>query len=281
MKRLFAVAVYAAALAVACTAHAQNDIQWKQMLNVPKGANLPTGTSVDILGIQPGDTYEEARAKLEKLIAEPGEYAGKPRIREYRTEIYLPRPGGQRVTVSYVGALKAEFTRRGTGAWNSESIDVGFSAPSSGHQVVAVERSLDYNSQADQPRISTVLEGLAAKLGNRYAVGGTRSTKDYQFRFDDGRAVDITEPYPWRCGPVGAHSNINERGLSEINPGGACDVVFDIQFNYGISNDHASAIWFKLGDNERARQDFAADYQFFRDYVKNLQDTAGGAAPKL
>lgn len=204
-----------------------------------------------------------------------------PKIREYKYELYLPRPNGQPVAVSYVGAMKLEISRRGTNAWNSETIDVGLSAPSSGHQVVAVERHLGYNAQADQPRISEVLAGMTGKLGNDYASGGGRSTRHVQFRFDDGQRVRISDPYPWQCMPVGAHANIAERDVPGINRDGHCDVVFDIQFNYGISDDHAEVIWFKLGDNERARQDFTADYQFFRDYVKKLQSSAGGAAPKL
>ena len=133
----------------------------------------------------------------------------------------------------------------------------------------------------NQPRISEVLAGLTGKLGGDYASGGGQSTKHIQFRFDDGQRVRISDPYPWQCMPVGAHANIAERDVPGVNRDGHCDVVFEVQFNYGISDDHAEVIWFKLGDNERARQDFTADYQFFRDYVKKLQNSAGGAAPKL
>ncbi|WP_375415551.1 hypothetical protein [uncultured Bradyrhizobium sp.] len=48
----------------------QPAIQWKQTINVPKGLNLPRDTKVDILGIELGDTYDEVKAKLERLLAE-------------------------------------------------------------------------------------------------------------------------------------------------------------------------------------------------------------------
>ncbi len=272
----------AAMLLAGGAAHAQ-DVEWTQTVDVPKGANLPSGVTVDILGIAPGDTYEEAKEKLAAIIAGMGAGASSNGIREYRYEIFLPRPNGQRVTVSYVGRMTLDIDRPGTEGWNkSEGIHVSLSAPSSGHQVVAIERFLGYNHQADQPRISDVVRGLEAKLGTLHDSGSSGSGVAYQFRFDDGRAVPMGEPYAWvGCVPIMATANTSEADLPRLNPKGDCDVVFKASFNYGLSDDHAKSMWFTLGDNERARVNFTADYQFFRDYVDALQNSAGAEAPKL
>ena len=71
MKRaLGAVGGIMLALAGAGAAHAQKQIEWKQVYNMPKGLNQPKGVSLDILGIELGDTYAEVKAKLTKLLAE-------------------------------------------------------------------------------------------------------------------------------------------------------------------------------------------------------------------
>lgn len=265
-------------LLLASGAAQAQDVQWTQMVDVPKGANLPSGVTVDILGIAPGDSYEEAKAKLEAIIAQPDDYYVEPRIQEYRYEIFLTLPGGQRVTASYVGAMKIEITRMGTKP--SESISVALSAPSSGYQVVAVDRHISYSAQAEQPRISAVLDGMSARMGsirreNRYGSG-----VHHIYRFDDEMALGDDAPWPsWGCDPV--EGSVSEADLDRINPDGTCDVVFKVEFGFGLSDDHARSIWFKLGDNARARENFTADYQFFRDYVTTLQDGAGAEAPKL
>lgn len=269
----------AAMLLAGGPAYAQ-DVEWTQTVDMPKGANLPSGVTVDILGIAPGDSYEEAKAKLAAIIAQPDDYYSEPRIQEYQYEIFLPLPGGQRVTVRYVGAMKVEITRMGTKP--SESIHVGLSAPSSGHQVVAVERHISYSAQAEQPRISAVLESLTGRMGSVHRTDAFSSGVHHIHRFDDGRALGADTPWPsWGCDPVQAHGNVAEADLYRINNDGTCDVVFKTEFGFGLSDDHARSIWFKLGDNARARENFTADYQFFRDYVATLQNSAGADAPKL
>lgn len=66
------LSMIALAVAFAATGGAeaqQQDIRWTQTINVPKGQNMPRDRA-DILGLELGDTYEEAKAKLQKLAAE-------------------------------------------------------------------------------------------------------------------------------------------------------------------------------------------------------------------
>lgn len=56
----------------------QQGIEWKQTLNIPKGQNL-SRERADILGIEIGDTYAEAKAKLQKLVLEAAAEQKSPR----------------------------------------------------------------------------------------------------------------------------------------------------------------------------------------------------------
>ena len=69
MQRMgHAAAGMALALIASSPAIAQlQKIEWKQTVNQPKGQNMPQGVTADILGIEAGDGYAGAKAKLEKL----------------------------------------------------------------------------------------------------------------------------------------------------------------------------------------------------------------------
>jgi hypothetical protein len=45
-------------------------VEWNQTVTIPKRAALPKDISLDILGIQIGDTHGEAKAKLAKPFAQ-------------------------------------------------------------------------------------------------------------------------------------------------------------------------------------------------------------------
>lgn len=295
--------VFAAAslLMLTTAAPAQQSVEWTQTLNLPKGLNLPKDVKADILGIELGDTYKEASAKVlalskesapapkppmsvaDRVAAENDGVDFRPPLREIKTTFYLPVPGGQRLEASYIGQieLRREFAGKGPRKIG-DTLWVRFSAPSSGHQVIAVERLLSYNEHADQTRIEPLVASIKQKFGSeaRLQPGGDGLLLAYQF--NDGKPVVSNQAYWTPCGRVSAQANgISERDVRELNPKGECDVSLTVRFNHGISKDHASAIWFTLADNERAKAALTADFAFFRSYIKKLQERTGGAAPKL
>lgn len=69
-RGLCAAAGMTLAFALCNPASAQQQVEWKQTLNMPKGINLPKDVRGEILGIELGDTYAEAKPKLEKLLTE-------------------------------------------------------------------------------------------------------------------------------------------------------------------------------------------------------------------
>jgi hypothetical protein len=306
MKRLAFVA--AATIALSGVAPAQQ-VEWKQMINLPKGLNLPKGVHANILGIELGDSYAEAKAKLQKLLAEApppkakvikdpmlrmelenaAEMSGadtRPPIRETKRTIFVnARGGGPRIEISYVGMI--QLTRELPGA-GSQKIQDGlileFSAPSSGHQVVAIDRRVIYSAQGDQPLVSDLVQALKKKFHDRPYIAASNSGQTQIYVFNNGQPV-VAPPGDSGIGACGiryAMNSMNQaRELNRINANGQCDVSLDISINYGISKNHASALTFVLTDNERGKQNLAADYAFFSGYVKSLQEKVRGAAPKL
>ena len=298
MKHVF-MAAGAAMLALTVGAHAQQPIQWKQVLNLPKGLNQPPGIKLDVLGIEPGDSYPEVKAKLEALLKEAGQSAQAPKpaaggnsaqdamnrmlgqmsgqsaprppITEIKRIIRFSTPGGS-IEAEYVGEVHMERKLKGKSGKIVEMFTVLFSAPSSGHQALSIRRHLSYDSRADQPRVSEVMASVTQKLKGQPIpqVGGGR------FLYDNGRQLN-KQPFP--C-VVGADAS-NPQMAQSINPNGACDLAYDVRFVNGISNDHAATAEFIVTDAERAKQDILADFAFFDSYVKGIQNRTGGAAPKL
>jgi len=188
----------------------------------------------------------------------------------------LPLPNGGFVKASYIGGVTLSLSGQ-----YSETVEVQFSAPSSGHQVIGLTRSLVYTKQADQIRISELVAGLKAKFKAEpqfYRLGG--ASVWYVFQFDDGRVHNPPRPDMNACSPQ-AFGEHNAAGMSQINASGVCDVVLRVEVTTGISSDHASMVVFWLSDNERTKKNVSADFAFFNNYVKNLQQCTGGAAPKL
>jgi hypothetical protein len=246
------------------------ELAWSETQNLPKGLNLPDGVSLDVLGIAIGDTYETTRARLEALRAEAPD-AGP--VQEMKTQYFL-NTGGGTISAEFVGELRLSRTAPGTGS-TSEDIAVRFTAPSSGSQVVAIERKLDAGSQGEQMRLGQLLDAVAAKLGGPADdIGGGR----YRYQFDGGRRAAAEGQY--ECYDF-AKTWHDEGTLDVINKDGTCDAVYDVLFSEGISDDHARAVTFTVYDNERAKANLAADYAFFNAYVADYQKSVGGVAPAL
>jgi hypothetical protein len=269
-------AAVAMMLAVATPSFAQ-EIEWKQTLNVPKGQNIPRDRA-DILGIELGDSYAEAKAKLEKLNAEslrPNPDA----IRVTDSTFRLRGPGGsQAIRGSFVSLLKLERNLKSTtDRSTTEHITVHLSAPSSGNQVVGIERTIHYYSEPDQPRFSEVLAQMKAKLKAEPQVYYGRS---YVFQFNDGKPF---APPPSRVQSCNVQMTVigSPDQARSVNADGTCDVVMIMEFNAGISPDHAQWLRFVLSDNERVKANGMADYAFMQSYFKSLQENTRGAPPKL
>ena len=297
MKHVF-MAAGAAMLALTVGANAQQTIEWKQVLNLPKGLNQPQGVRLDVLGIEPGDSYAEVKAKLETLLREAGpsaqppkptggnssqdvmnrmlgqmsgQSAPRPPITEIKRIIRFSTPGGP-IQAEYVGEVHMERTLKGKAGKIVETFTVLFSAPSSGHQALSIRRHLSYDNPADQPRVSEVMGLVTQKLKGQPIpqVGGGR------FLYDNGRQLAQQPP--------GCNINVqvdNQQMAHGINSNGACDLAYDVHFVNGISKDHVLTAEFIVNDAERARQDIQADFAFFNDYVRGLQNRTGGTAPKL
>jgi hypothetical protein len=287
----------AVVLALCGRADAQQKVEWKQTVNTPKGLSLPKDVKADFLGIELGDTYAEAKPKLQKLLSEAmgppkasgstpdrsssemtGESQAEP-LSEAIMELRLQTPGGF-ITASYPGQLT--LARKMKGTTNQpirDQIDVTFSAPSSGQQVIGASRSINYMAQGDQPRISQILAGIREKF--KVEPQQINST-DYRIQFDDGRGYVPATVNP----STGCVIEYKMQGArmsdvaTAVNKTGKCDVVLLIQFQYGISNDHAQAVTFHLSDNERTKINLSADFAFLKNYASGMQ-SGQGAAPKL
>lgn len=291
MGMRYGVAV-AMALCVSAPSYAQQNIEWKQTVNVPKGKHVPAGRA-DILGIEFGDTYAEAKAKLEKLETESkkgkpdpsacsstaqymrlcGE-ASEPSITEGESLFNIRGPNHSAMTARYVSLL--EFKRSLPGAGSEkivETIKLHLSAPSSGHQVVGIERDMFY-PEADQPQIGAVLDAVQKK----YEASPRVFRSDYIFQFDNGQAV--TGSGNTGCEPqIRAMTNLNT--VREVNSKGDCDVVMRVNITKGVSANHVKILKFEFADNERIRINGVADYTYIQTYLKSLQSRTLGAPPKL
>lgn len=290
--------VLALALLLAATGigHAQQEIEWKQTLNIPKGQNISRDRA-DMLGIEFGDSYAEAKAKLDKLAAEgiqppakkpslsdqiAAEGAGSRsplNMRQDRKTFRFQAPGqGGIMTASYVGKITLERQLPGSGNGRiEETIIVHLTSPASGHQVVAMDRYISYGA-ADQPQVSDVLGQLQQKFKTEAQVAGSSS---YRFQFDNGQGVSPQSGgRPNNCRTaIDALANLDT--VRRVNETGDCDVVMVLDLTRGISQNHASALRFYFADNERIKANGTADYAFVDGYIRDLQSRTRGAPPKL
>lgn len=290
-------------LAAAGLCHAQSEVEWKQTINMPKGASMPRDRA-DILGIELGDTYADAKAKLLKLFDEgiqrkpaPPE-APKPPARprtvydplpdtpppivpvaEEKSIFRLQPPGSQLMwTASYVAKLKMKRDLKGVTDRNTEEeFTVYLSSPASGHQVIGIERRISYRSEGDQPRASDIITQAINKMQAQPHIK-LGSDGYYTFQFDNGKSVPFNSA-PSACWPQ--HRTTDAQDVPRINTTGTCDAIFLIQITFGISRDHVKDVSFTLSDNERAKANLNADFAYVRDYIRGLGERTRGAPPKL
>lgn len=289
----------AAALLIAApgtTYSQQQDITWTQTLNIPKGKNLSRDRA-DILGIEIGDTYEEAKSKLQKLASEgiqpkqpssnsserlAAQLDGEVQRRAYQEEskiFKMQAPNAATiVSASFPARLNMVRQMPGTQPF-SDSLSVYLSAPSSGHQVVAISRSITYFADADQPRVSDLMAQLEAKYKTKPQVFPMGVIGVYRFQFNEGQPFVPRNPTATGCVTSTGVSHPN--GLPSVNQTGDCDVVMEVRVNYGLSTDHAKLIWFTLSDNDRLKANTTADYAYINEYMNKLQNSVRGAPPKL
>jgi hypothetical protein len=287
-------------LMIATTAaHGQQEIEWKQTFAMPKGQNLPSGLKLDILGIEAGDSYAEVKPKLEKLQAEAippkpdnrtmmqksiAEMQGardETPLVERKNVFNMTMPGSSTVTAaSYVAMIRLQRRMKGsTERTIEDNLAVALSAPSSGHQVIGVKRSLRYYNQSDEPRISEIVAQLKAKFKSEPQVFALGRTTEYLFQYNDGQAFASRNATASTC--LFQYDVAVANLVPQVNRNGECDVVLKLTAVHGISGDHAESLIFELSDNERAKANVGADFAFMQNYLTSLQERTRGAPPKL
>lgn len=287
-------------LAGAVPSSAQEQVVWRQTLDLPKGLNLPPEVKADVLGIEIGAGYSDAKARLQALLAEvpqpqrqemtptqrfAAERSGadlRPPFTEEASIITMQGPDtSARVEASYIADMRLARELPGSGtAKIREEILVRLSAPSSGHQVLGVDRRLSYDA-ADEPRVSEITARLAEKFGTQPQVfNRAPGYSEYRFQFNDGAAY-VPPQGMLETDCYNYHVINSSNDLPIANRSGVCDVVLIVTAVHGISTDHARELKLILSDNERARQNTQADYDFLSDYIDELAQRFKGVAPKL
>jgi hypothetical protein len=280
MRKQFTAA--AALLAMLGIAHAQQAIEWKQIINVPKGEYMPRGSS-DILGIELGDSYKDAKAKLQALSAEGvPDAGGQVQIKEERKVFRMGVPGASTVVAAaFVSKLTVTRRMKGTTASTTEeTIEVYLSAPSSGQQVIAVRRYIGYNAESDQPRLSEILSQIKTKMGSDPQAFPSSSGTVLRYQFDEAKPFVPAKPSVITC-QTSLHVLDDANQLQTVNQSDKCDALLEISVNFGISRDHIKGMTFTLNDNERLKANLTADYKYVSAYVRDLQDQTRGTPPKL
>lgn len=274
------------------SAVAEEQIQWKQVLNIPKGANLAPGVTWEILGIAPGDSYETVRPRLDALLAEDvtpkstidkstaellGQDLSGP-LEEVKLSIMLPLTGGQDIKATYVDRIELKRQLKGTGAKPiDDALTLRFSTPASGNQVISIHRGISFYEHTDQVRISEMIKSLSEKFGRNPRITKDQKSTNLKYIFNDGELFTPTNVLE-DCGP-GMSMTLNE--IDQINPTGNCDVVLEVTLGHGISDDHASGIAFQLYDYSRGKENITADRGFIDAYVNDVRSRTAGQAPKL
>lgn len=295
--RKVSCAAAVAFLATVCGALAQQpQIEWKQTYNMPKGTNLPKNVKADILGIELGDSFVEARRKLIALLAETDPEEAKKLSPTETIEQIVTRlsnlakqppledqkmtfasPTQTQIQASYIGRIILRREMKGTGKRPiDEILIVYFSGPPSGQQVTGMERTVSFPEITDHPLISEMIIALQRKFQTEGRQEGYR----YLIQFNDGDGIVTNQPLPIACSAQSGYRAAGKADIPNINKRGDCDIVLHVEFRPGMSTKHASSIFYTLEDNERTKANLIADYAFFDDYVRKVQ-SGKGAAPKL
>ncbi|MCW2308954.1 hypothetical protein [Rhodobium gokarnense] len=265
---------------IASQALADDGIKWEKILDIPKGQGAPDGVRLDLLGIEIGDRFEDAKAKLERIVADlpDGAYGN---IRVHTTRFKLPTGGGSFVETSYPSMIAAQIHR--FPEHRTEEINVYMSAPSSGAQVYGILRAISYLDKTVEPKISELLPRLREKFGtDPLTPYNNHGSNSYFYVFDDGAPVKLSDNdiLLTGCGYIKPQMAFTERDIEAINRKGNCDIALRVHVDYGLSDDHARTLAFSLFDAARSKANHQADFKFFDDYVNRLRQS-GGQGPKL
>lgn len=265
-------------------AHAQQ-FQWSQVKDLPRGLNMPDGIKADVVGIEAGMNLDDARQILKKLqdeVPQSKRDAGDksaPPWDETRTVFTLPTSPPQRIEfVSKIQLIRDLPGKAGDAM--REVIVVHTSAPSSGNQVLSVERTI-YYLQAEQPTRDDMMVALKEKYRAEPFVRNLSHQATADFAFGKGIALRLTESASAFCGNI---INGYERGYGAsdlISLPRKCDVTISAVMETGISDRHIKTLYVNLTDTQRAKENLVADYAFIDKYVKELQSKTKGVPPKL
>lgn len=298
MKRLIATTMLCASCCAASHAVAQHKIEWQDVMKSPKGMNLPAGLKADILGIELGDSYAELKPKLDALVAEA---LNKPRgpvsndarmlaeltgdamsgpMTELKIVIRSSQAPGANALAEYVGQINIRREMPGTRKISViDYLTLRLSAPSSGHQVLGMERYIDTRDEENHYRVEDVMGGLKAKFKSEPVI--TRSDAQstlYRFQFNNGQAV-AGNPVNLNC--VAQYDLKESNAIARINPTGECDVVLLVNVVHGISKAHARSVRMALSDNERTKANVTADFKYIQGKLNEFLNQPRGTAPKL
>lgn len=290
-------AILAAAFAAAFSSPVwAEDGQWDVLTSLPRGLNVAPGVTFSVLGIEPGSTIDEVRPIVARLMEESapepelteeqaftarlsGEDLSPP-MQEIETGISL-RVGSGSIELFYVGRIDLK-RRLGDEGHIHEDMRVDFSAPSSGHQVIGVQRRIEYIRDEDQPRIGALLAELSGRLGGQPMMPTDNGPHRYRWQYDAGQFVSRSDASWDDCWPyIGDVDEQIEVPQINTRSEGDCDIALEVVIGEGISNDHAKTITFTLSDNERGKANLATDFGFFETYVERYRDGIGGKTPTL
>lgn len=283
MNKPTRIAALAAVLLAGGGAAFGQQIEWTQTFNMPRGHNLPKGVVAELLGIELGEPYATVKPKAEALLraaTNTDEQYKKFTVIEQRFR--LPSVGTP-IEVSFPGALQLAIRRYNpaTPPFETDLIEIRFSAPSSGHQVVGVKRSIIYDKHEHQIRVGPLLSAIKAKFKSEPQVFRlSDNVTEYLFQYNDGRPF-ARAGNRRTCREAAFENGLDPFKVSRINEDGTCDVLLLVEVRTGISPDHAERVNFELSDNERTKQNFTADFAFFDSYIRKYQQRPGGVAPKL
>jgi hypothetical protein len=290
-----------AGLASGLSAAGAQGVEWVKTIDVPIGENMPPDVKAEVLGIQLGASIDAMRPILKKLAAEdqtdPKNHAQcytkeciNRLIQGDKSLVTDPNPTYKEVTSTLTldgtspPITATQVTR--IDVWrvfgprqdlaDSEKLQVTFSAPSSGAQVLQIYRENQYPRQS-QPRISETIKAVSERFKHNAPL---RKGNRIVFLFSKGSASGASQGYgASEC--YGADlTTFTPATIGAINPSRGCDVMLELEFFPGISADHAATIRSRLVDNQRARLDYKADYDFLMGYANRLAKKSA-APPKF
>lgn len=189
MKFTSILAACAMVLAIS-TVHAEDIVP--DVLMQPAMSSVP-GRTIDIKGLLPGMTTDEARAILTDILgAEPG---------ESREQTVLSQSG--------IMVKSVPFTKWLSGTVDGEKISTMYSGFASGNQLVLVSREAEYSDSTSAPMFDAFMAGLLEKYGEPSFRKDWAEAAALIWTFKDGQLVPCDPSGSPQClEPTSAFSNL-------------------------------------------------------------------------